>query len=266
MCSKDHMFKDAATSIPGHTPFLALGSKIGYSDLMQKRSFRNGRLSEQVLQEMQRLIIEEYPEPGSRLPKETDLADRFQVSRIVIREAMKILEDRGMVDVRAGRGTITVAPNPERVKESLLYLFRDQPMPTVEEMELMLELRQVLEETSASLAAVRATEEDLQEIENALHAMAKKNGKLKQTLEADLRFHRAVMRAAHNPYLELVLDPVMSVFLQQIKLTNFHIGLDLHRHIFEEIRGRNPIGARQAVRRLMKDTLNDSRRALQKFR
>jgi DNA-binding FadR family transcriptional regulator len=233
---------------------------------MQKRSFRNGRLSERVLQEMQRLIIEDYPAPGSRLPKEAELAERFQVSRIVIREAMKILEDRGMVEVRAGRGTLTVAPKPDRVKESLLLLFRDQPMPTVEEMESMLELRQVLEETSASLAAVRANKDDLKEIEEALQSMAEDNGDLKQAIEADLRFHRAVMRAAHNPYLELVSDPVMSAFLQQIKLTNFNIGLDLHRHIFEEIRARNSIGARQAVRRLMKDTLKDSRRALKNFR
>jgi DNA-binding FadR family transcriptional regulator len=233
---------------------------------MQKRSFRNGRLSEQVLQEMQRLIIEEYPAPGSRLPKEAELAEKFQVSRIVIREAMKILEDRGMVEVRAGRGTLTVAPKPDRVKESLLQLFRDQPMPTIEEMESMLELRQVLEETSASLAAVRATGDDLVEIENALAGMAEDDGDLKHTIEADLRFHRAVMRAAHNPYLELVLDPVMSVFLQQIKLTNFNTGLAMHRHIFKEIQARNPIGARQAVRRLMKSTLDDSRRALKNFR
>lgn len=229
---------------------------------MQKRSFRNGRLSEQVLQEMQRLIMEEYPTPGSRLPKEADLADRFQVSRVVIREAMKVLEDRGMVEVRAGRGTLTLSAKPNRMKDSLLLLFRDQPVPTLEDMELMLELRQVLEETSASLAAVRAGEDDLQEIQDALQGMAADNGDLKHTIEADLRFHRAVMRAAHNPYLELVLDPVMSAFLQQIKLTNFHTGVDLHRHIFEEIRAHNPIGARQAVRRLMKDTLKDSRRAL----
>jgi DNA-binding FadR family transcriptional regulator len=232
---------------------------------MQKRSFRNGRLSEQVLHEIQRLIVEEYPAPGSRLPKEAELAEKFQVSRIVIREAMKILEDRGMVEVRAGRGTLTVAPTPDRVKESLLQLFRDQPMPTIEDMESMLELRQVLEETSASLAAVRATDEDLIEIENALRGMGEDDGDLKHTIEADLRFHRAVMRAAHNSYLELVLDPVMSVFLQQIKLTNFNTGLDMHRHIFNEIQTRNPIGARQAVRRLMKSTLHDSRKALKNF-
>src|SRR6185295_19952419 len=116
---------------------------------MQKRSFRKGRLSEFALREIQRMITEEYPEPGSRLPREAELADRFRVSRIVIREAMKILEDRGVVEVRAGRGTITVAPTPARVKASLLRLFRDQPIPSLREMERMLELREVLEETVA---------------------------------------------------------------------------------------------------------------------
>src|SRR5579863_4440256 len=102
---------------------------------MQRRSFRNGRLSEFALHEIERMIAEEYPVPGSRLPKEVELADRFQVSRIVIREAMKMLEDRGVVEVRAGRGTLTVAPTPERVKTSLLQLFRDQPMSTIQDIE-----------------------------------------------------------------------------------------------------------------------------------
>ena len=231
---------------------------------MQKRSFRNGRLSEQVVEELQRMVKEEYAEPGSRLPREAALADRFQVSRIVIREAMKILEDRGVVEVRAGRGTLTVAPGSDRVKQSLLRLFGDQPIPTLTEMESMLELRQVLEETSASLAAVRATDEDLSEIEAALDEMTSQAADLDTTIEADLRFHRAVVKAAHNAYLEMVLDPIVSVFIQQIKLTNsFHMGAPAHRHIFNEIRAHNPIGARQAVRRLMKQTLEDSRKALQ---
>jgi DNA-binding FadR family transcriptional regulator len=230
---------------------------------MQKRSFRYGRLSEFALREIQRMITEEYAEPGSRLPKEAELADRFQVSRIVIREAMKILEDRGVVDVRAGRGTLTVAPSPGRVKELLLRLFGDQPVPTVEDMEHLLELRQVLEETTASLAAVRATEEDLARIEGALNEMRHEAADLDRTIAADLQFHRSVMTAAHNRYIEMVLDPLMEVFLQQIKVTDTsHLGLNLHRDIFKEIKARNPLGARQAARRLMKATLIDSRKTL----
>jgi DNA-binding FadR family transcriptional regulator len=234
---------------------------------MQTRSFRNGRLSEMVLHEVQRLIAEEYPAPGLRLPKESELAERFHVSRIVVREAMKILEDRGFVEVRAGRGTLTVAPKPDRVKESLLRLFRDQPMPTIGETESLVELRQVLEETTASLAAVRASAEDLEDIDAALRAMKQGEvGELDDTVAADLRFHRAVMRAAHNRYLEMVLDPLMEVFLRQIKLTaSFSMGWELHRNIFVAIRARNPVGARQAVRRLLKLTLADCRNALKSF-
>ena len=230
---------------------------------MQKRSFRKGRLSEFALREIQRMITEEYPEPGSRLPKEAELADRFQVSRIVIREAMKILEDRGVVEVRAGRGTLTMAPSPARVKELLLRLFGDQPIPTVEDMEHLLELRQVLEETAASLAAVRATAEDLARIEFALNDMGPEAADLDHTIATDLKFHRSVMSSAHNRYIEMVLDPLMEVFLQQIKVTDtLNLGLDLHRDVFKEIKARNPLGARQAARRLMKVTLSESRKAL----
>jgi DNA-binding FadR family transcriptional regulator len=229
-----------------------------------KRSFRRGRLSEQVVVELERVIVEEFPEPGTRLPKESELADRFHVSRIVIREAMKILEDRGVVEVRAGRGTITVAPTPERVKASLLRLFRDQPIPTLSEMERMMELREVLEETVAGLAAVRATPEDLEKIAAALADMAAPDRSVEETIEADLRFHVAVAKAAHNRFFEMVIDPFTQVFVQQIKLTDsYTVGVELHRHIFDKIAKGDPVGARQAVRRLMQSTLKHVKTALE---
>ena len=213
-----------------------------------KRSFRRGRLSGQVVTELERAIVEEFPEPGTRLPTEAELADRFHVSRIVIREAMKILEDRGVVEVRAGRGTITVAPPPEGVKTSLLRLFRDQPIPTLGEMEHMMELREVLEETVAGLAAVRATPEDLQRMGAALADMAATGRSVEETIEADLRFHVAVCEAAHNRFFEMVLDPLTQVFVQQIKLTDsYTVGVELHRQVMDKIAKGDPVAARQAV-------------------
>ncbi|HWQ53950.1 MAG TPA: FadR/GntR family transcriptional regulator [Bryobacteraceae bacterium] len=231
--------------------------------LLQKRSFRRGRLSEQLVTELETMILQEYPEVGSCLPKEEELAKRFGVSRIVVREAMKILEDRGLVEVRAGRGTRTVGRGWERVKDALFRVFNDQPIPTLADTELMLELRQVLEETAAELAAVRATPEDLQEIEAALAAMGS-GAPEAETIEADLRFHQAVARASHNRYLATVIEPLTHVYLQQIRLTNaYTVGVELHRHIFVAIQTANPIAARQAVRRLMRDTRNHAKMALQ---
>jgi DNA-binding FadR family transcriptional regulator len=231
--------------------------------ITSKRSFKRGRLSEQVVAELERTIIEEFPEPGTRLPKEAELAERFRVSRIVIREAMKILEERGVVQVRAGRGTMTMAPTPERVKASLFRLFRDQPIPTLIEMERMMELREVLEETVAGLAAVRATPEDLQRISAALADMAATDRSVEETIEADLRFHVAVAEAAHNRFFEMVIEPLTQVYVQQIKLTDsYTVGVDLHRHIYEKIAKGDPVAARQAVRRLMQSTRNHVKTAL----
>ena len=230
---------------------------------LQKRSFRRGRLSEQVTAEVERMMVTEFSEPGVRLPKESELAERFHVSRIVIREAMKILEGRGVVEVRAGSGTYTVAPSVDKVKDSLLRMFQDRPIPGIEDMELMMELREVLEEALASLAAVRATPADLEEMEAALVTMEAGHPADPQTVEADLRFHRTVARAAHNPYFEMVTEPLTAVFIQQIMLTNsYTIGADLHRGIANEIRKGNPVGARQAVRRLMRRTMTDAKRAI----
>jgi DNA-binding FadR family transcriptional regulator len=224
---------------------------------LRKRTFRNGRLSGQVVSELERMIAEQYPQPGQRVPKEADLAERFQVSRVVIREAMKILEDRGLVDVRAGRGTFTLTPSPGKVKDVLMRLFKDQPIPSLHEMERLLELRQVLEETAAGLAAVRASQEDLDAMASALQAM-ERGGSEPETIEADLRFHCAVAKATHNHYFEIVIEPLTHTFIQQMTLTNLsHVGVELHCHIYEAIRSRNPVAARQAVRRLMKSTLAD---------
>ena len=229
---------------------------------VSKRSFRRGRLSEQVVEEIERMILEQYREPGTRLPKESELADRFRVSRIVVREAMKILEERGVVEVRAGRGTMTAAPTPARVKDSLMRLFRDQPIPTLGEMELMLELRETLEETAAGFAAVRATPANYHEIAAALDEMAADRS-VEETIAADLRFHMAIARAAHNRFFEMVLEPLTHVFIQQIKLTDsYNVGVELHRQIYDQIRKGNPVAARQAVRRLMRSTREHTKQAL----
>jgi DNA-binding FadR family transcriptional regulator len=218
-------------------------------------------LSGQVVSELERLIAEEYSQPHQRLPKEAELAERFQVSRIVIREAMKILEERGAVEVRAGRGTFTRTPS-DKVKEVLMRLFKDQPIPSLLEMERMLELRQVLEETAAGLACARAAEEDLTLMAAALADMERDVNE-SETSDADLRFHCAMAKATHNPFFEIVIEPLTHAFIQQIKLSNIsNIGLELHRHIFAAILSRNAVAARQAVRRLMKNTLEDITKSL----
>jgi GntR family transcriptional repressor for pyruvate dehydrogenase complex len=238
------------------------------NERIRKRSFRRGRLSQQAVAEIERMLAEEFPNPGDRWPPEPELADRLGVSRIVVREAIKVMEDRGELETWAGRGTFTRAPNPSRVAASLLRLFRDRRAPAAGDMNAMLEIRQTLEETAAALAAVRATPSDIERMETALTGMAEGKA-FEQAVAADLAFHVAVAEATHNRFFPLVLQPLTQVFLQQITVTAIfnvnlqsNVGIELHRDVLEQVRQGNPLGARQAMRRLMRHTETDLRRAL----
>jgi len=228
---------------------------------MRKRTFRHGRLSGQVLLQIENMITERFP-LGAHLPTEDELAEQFRVSRIVVREAMKILEDRGVVEVRAGRGTIVVPAKSDRVKSSLYRLIRSSGTPMLQEMLQLLELRGVLEESAAALAAVRATETDLAEAETALKSM--REGTVAEVVHtADLQFHIAIARASGNRFFEIVLAPLTEVFLKQIQLTDkLNRGLKHHAEILEAIQLHDPVAARLAVRRLLNFTQKDIRKAL----
>jgi GntR family transcriptional repressor for pyruvate dehydrogenase complex len=228
---------------------------------MQKRSFRHGRLSSQVAQQLEEMIAESLL-PGKLLPAEKQLSSDYGVSRIVIREAMKMLEDRGVVEVRAGRGTMVLVPNGDRVKASLTRLLRKRGTPILEEMNALLELREVLEESAAALAAVRATAKDLTTIETALGKM-KQGVPSSEVLAADLEFHLAVARAARNPFFEMILQPLTEVFLQQIQITGQRdVGWAGHNQIYQAIRDRDPVAARVQVRQLLRRTRTDIERIL----
>lgn len=228
---------------------------------MRKRTFRHGRLSGQVLLQIENMITERFP-LGAHLPTEDELAEQFRVSRIVIREAMKILEDRGVVEVRAGRGTIVVPAKSDRVKSSLYRLIRSSGTPMLQEMLQLLELRGVLEESAAGLAAVRATEADLAEAEAALKSM--REGSVAEAVHAaDLQFHIAIARASGNRFFEIVLAPLTEVFLKQIQLTDkLNRGVEYHSEILKAIQRHDPVAARLAVRRLLNFTQKDIRKAL----
>lgn len=218
------------------------------------------RLSQQVVDELEQLIYQEFPQAGSRLPTEPVLAQRFGVSRIVIREAMKVLEDRGLVSVRAGAGTQVVPPSINGVKSALLRLFRGQTIPSRTEMERLIELREVMEEAIAERAAERASPDDLAAIDDALTRMALGGA---QAAQADLDFHLALVRATHNPFFEMVFAPFLQVLLRQIKLTaGFKIGVPQHRAIFEHVKSGRAVQARQAMRRLLRQTRTDVLRVL----
>ncbi|CAN5527307.1 FadR/GntR family transcriptional regulator [soil metagenome] len=141
---------------------------------------------------------------GSRMPTEKAIAGNYGVSRQVVREAARLLEDRGLVDIKAGRGMTVVEPNVDTIVQRFRMLLRRGDVS----FEQLMELRQMTEGDMTALAALNRTPEDVDRMQ-AVIAQARANlTDYAACLDADLAFHMAVARATRNPLILAFVQPV----------------------------------------------------------
>jgi GntR family transcriptional repressor for pyruvate dehydrogenase complex len=162
------------------------------------------RMSEDVAEQITRYLIAEDLEPGNRLPTEPELVDLYGVSRTVVREAGRLLVERGLVDIRPGRGMVVAdfdGSSLARQYGLLLELKQGS-------FRQLMEMRLVLEVGVAEYAARRRTSEDLARMRAALDLFASSRQNHTASLEADLAFHTAIAHASHNPFFSHVVVPV----------------------------------------------------------
>jgi DNA-binding FadR family transcriptional regulator len=197
---------------------------------------------------------------GELLPRELDLAARFGVSRNVARECVRGLEERGLVTVRHGSGA-RVRPEREwdRFDSDVLAALLGGPRAAGVIGEY-LECRRILEAEAAGLAAERADEEALEDLGEAFERMrltaqgARQNPAGERLYrEADVAFHRAVIRAAGNPVLGRMTQPIHRALSETFAALarprmRFERGLPEHERILEAVRAGDPAEAREAMR------------------
>jgi len=185
--------------------------------------------------------------PGSKLPSEREMAERHGVSRPVVREAIRGLAARDLVEVVPGRGAfVRHARASDAANRMDALLRRRQPTPRH-----LVEARLMLEGTTAALAAERAEEGDLAAIAAALDAFDAADGLLEQ-VRHDLAFHLAVARAAHNPVVETMFGAIAGLTAELMLRSladpqTTPASLPYHRAILEAIRDRDPAQARRAM-------------------
>jgi GntR family transcriptional repressor for pyruvate dehydrogenase complex len=192
---------------------------------------------------------------GERLPPERELCQQLGIARTTLREALKAMELVGMLESRIGEGTF-VCPRSEFLSRPLLWAFTGTDH--VELADLM-EARVFMERDLAGLAAERATPEELAHIEGTIVVMAEKIVLGESVLDADMAFHLAVARAAHNEVLANAAQLIRSVMKHWIHLKLMmrdvpEMAIVRHKAIFAAIRTRNP----ESARRLMQDHLNET--------
>lgn len=204
--------------------------------------------AEQTADELGALIQDGIEfQSGDRLPNETELANRFGISRTTLREAIRILSVRGMVEVRHGIGTFVADQIPLQSD----YGFQDLAHLKVDVRDLF-EARLIFEPEVAALAVQRASNSEMEEllsIEQKIQT-GYKNGE--DVSEYDRQFHNALVKCAHNPFLEQIIhiiNDAIKNFLMIIALNEVQevVAAD-HRYIMEFVKRRDPVGVKSAMK------------------
>lgn len=191
--------------------------------------------------------------PGDKLPNDAELNARFSASRTAVREALKVLTSKGLIEARQRAGTF-VRPREDwdlLDPEVLSWLSRDIIADGL--YEDLLELRDIVEPAAAGFAARRADDKDFQAIEEAFLRMERSVDNLEDWYAADRDFHLAVLSACHNQFLVRfagIIRVILAVTLELQKEVRIDvsIGMPAHRDVFECIRDRDRKGAERAMR------------------
>ncbi len=208
----------------------------------------HGRLVEVIGQR----IVGDALAPGTDLPREVELMDEFKASRTAVREAIKVLAAKGLVDSRPKRGMRVRAQDEWNLLDPDVLAWYAASSPSAELVAQMVELRRMIEPAAARLAAARRHADELEAIAAAFAAMQAALDDDTAYYHADLAFHRAVFRASGNPFIDR-LGAIVAVILevsfrlQRRSLLPASAGLALHAPVLDAIRARNPKRAEAAM-------------------
>ena len=207
------------------------------------------KVYEEVVAQLERLILDGTLRPGDKLPPERELAERFDVSRSAVREAIRALELKGFVEPRPGEGTLVRIPTIESLLNPLASLLGRKHDLVAE----LLEVREMIEPAVAARAARNAGPEDLARMEDILNRQKEKVSRHELAIEEDSEFHYTIARATKNSVILKVLDMMMDI-LRESRERSLQVegrrekSLAGHRRIFNAIKRRDAEAAEAAMR------------------
>lgn len=231
-----------------------------YYDLKQVAGLTPS-LSTHVAREIGRRIVSETYAPGDLVEDEGTLAEHYQVSRSVIRDAVKILVGKRLLDVRRGIGTRVRSRASWGLLDDDVLAWFQSAEPKADFLRQLMDIRLVIEPKASRWAAERATDEELGRIETAIERMEQEKGSAEDLVIADAAFHRSILRAAHNEFLVAMEGVIFSALLGGIRFANERQDdsafiIRIHRSVYEAIAARNGEGAEQAMENLLIDSSN----------
>jgi GntR family transcriptional regulator, transcriptional repressor for pyruvate dehydrogenase complex len=220
---------------------------------------QSNKIFAQIAEQIEQQILRGDLSTGDRLPTERELAERFQASRTAVREAMKTLAQKGLVDMRPGRGTIVINHTPQALRDTLGLLMR---VGSGVNSNAVVEAREIFEPEIAALAAERADETDISALQDAVAIMDLNLENANVFIDADNIFHRALARAAGNPIIMSLIDSIVDLLSEQRKQIFTVDGASArgqvhHRQLLQAICNHDTEAARQAMRAHLKQVRAD---------
>ncbi len=218
------------------------------------------RLYQQIVDQIEGRIVAGDLKVGDQLPSERELAEQFTVSRIAVREAVKALQEKGLVEIRPGIGTFIINGMPGKVRASLGLLMM---FGSAQGSANLVEVREILEPEIAALAATRITPEQINAMSDAVDTMEKALNDVDTFVEADLDFHLALAQATQNPLIPILMDSIIVLLREQRKRIalvdgGLERGQSHHKRILESVTKHDPKAARQAMQLHLQQVRKDS--------
>ena len=207
---------------------------------------KNKLLAEQVEDQIYHYILDEALEPGAKLPNEFALGEKFRVGRSTIREAVKLLSSKGIVEVRQGSGTYVVTTVKELSDPLNLRSVQDKNVLAFD----LVNVRLLLEPGIAEMAAQNATPEDIERLRRLCERVEVKIHEGDRYIEDDIAFHTCIAESSKNLVVGQLIPVIDTAVMMFVNVTHKKLideTIMTHRMITEAIANHDPIGAKAAM-------------------
>lgn len=179
---------------------------------MPKRS-----LSQEVVAQFKDAFIRGELKPGDYLPSENELVEKFGVGKSSLREAIKMMQAIGIVEIIKGKGTRVCSEIQPNAINSLAYQLI---FANVQNEENLFEFRKMVEVSASKLAIQKASDEDIKLLQDSVKNLQSQIAQKKPTIELDLEFHQLVYQSTHNPFIIQLGKTLMDLFRPSIEISN----------------------------------------------
>jgi len=171
------------------------------------RPVKNRKISGLIVQQIKKVILDGTMKAGDKLPPERELTERFQASRISVREALKSLETSGLLTIKPGSGVFVAEVSPKPLSESLSSILRIKKAS----MSDVTEARIILEPSVARLSCERITPEELRALERNIEETITVLKSHSPAPIQNIEFHSIIANATHNPVIIMTMNPIFDV-------------------------------------------------------